>query len=316
MTMINKPCDSLRILAVDDDEDLLGMYSDFLGADSSEENFELSVCRRGDEALGMVKTAVRDHKPYAAIFLDLNGDIAVGEQIRQADPDLNIVVTGAIRRFAPRIVQAIGPADKLLFVQKPIDGIEIRQLSRALGAKWKSERLLQQTHLELQSKLDELQRSQMALMENKTELETVNRQLLETNDALSVLARNLENTRKESEKQVLRKTRTLIIPTIEKLKQDQRLARYRTDLELLTGYVETLTTDISDKTRNAEVLSATESRIASMIRLGLTSEEIADHLSVSVSTVKTHRKNIRRKLRLKNTGKNLRSYLEARLSSE
>ena len=44
---------------------------------------------------------------------------------------------------------------------------------------------------------------------NKSELENVNDQLMETNNALSVLAGNLDNTRKESERRVLQRTRTL-----------------------------------------------------------------------------------------------------------
>ena len=318
--------EQMRVLAVGDDEDLMGLCREALGrpgpASDGGTHFEFQFCTSGPEAVDRVRAALTDKRPFALAFIDLNldaktGGIGVGQQIQQIDPDINfVVVTDIIGAVHRHIADRFRPADKMLLVQKPLHLQEIRQFAEALGAKWRSERLLRRANDELKEKLDELEGSRQELMANKNELESVNNQLLETNNALSVLARNLENTRKESEKQVLRKTRTLIIPTIEKLKQDRRLVRFRTDLDLLTGYVENLTSDISTKTRNAEMLSATELRIASMIRLGLTSEDIADHLSVSVSTVKTHRKNIRRKLRLKNTGKNLRSYLESRLASD
>lgn len=316
----------MRILVAGDDADLLSLCREALDsagpAVGRSTPFEFQSCCSGSEAMDRVRAALEDQRPFALAFLDLHlnsgsGRSAIGRQIRQIDPDINfVVVTDTMDAGVGNIAERIQPADKLLFVQKPLHVQEIRQFAEAMGAKWRVERLLRKANAELKDRLKDLEGSRRALLVNKGELEDVNNQLLETNNALSVLARNLERTRKESEKQVLRKTRTLIIPAIDKLRQDRRLARYRTDFDLLAGYVENLTSDISDKTRNAEMLSTTESRIASMIRLGLSSEDIADHLSVSVSTVKTHRKNIRRKLKLKNTGKNLRSYLESKLSSD
>jgi len=57
-------------------------------------------------------------------------------------------------------------------------------------------------------------------------------------------------------------------------------------------------------------------RIASMIKNGISSEEIARHLYISPSTVKTHRRNIRKKLNIHNSGMNLRAYLESQLGKE
>lgn len=320
--------DPLRILSVGNDSALQLLYEEAFGgggnaaADGDGSGFDLHFCRMSADAAARIRKSGVENRPYAMAFLNLasrNGPdgISLCEQIRGLDERIHLVIVASPEAMdLSPLLRKVPPADKLFVVQPPIQVPMIRQLAEALGTKWRSEGLLRRTHVALEQKVAELERSRQELVYHKDELETVNNQLLETNDALSVLARNLENARRESEKQVLRKTRTLILPVVEKLRQDRRLDRYRTDLDLLSGYVRTLTADISDKTRNAEVLSATESRIAAMIRLGLTSEEIADHLSVSVSTVKTHRKNIRRKLQLKNTGKNLRSYLESRFASE
>jgi len=142
------------------------------------------------------------------------------------------------------------------------------------------------------------------------ELENVNNMLLETNNALSVLARNLEKSRKESEKRVLQKTKTLILPIIEKLYHARLLEKYRHDLDLLVGFLENLSSDL-DKDKISTVLSAAEMRVASLIKNGMSSDEIARHLNISLFTVKTHRKNIRKKLNLHSSGVNLRSYLES-----
>lgn len=46
-----------------------------------------------------------------------------------------------------------------------------------------------------------------------------------------------------------------------------------------------------------------------MVRSGKSSKEIAEVLNLSVAGVDFHRKNLRRKLGLTNTNRNLRSYL-------
>jgi len=148
------------------------------------------------------------------------------------------------------------------------------------------------------------------------ELQDANSQLWETNNALSVLARNLERIRAESEKRIIQRTRTVIMPIVERLQQDRNLERYRTDFELLVRYIEDLTSDLASDIKIVESLSVSELRIASMIKNGISSEEIARHLYISPSTVKTHRRNIRKKLNIHNSGMNLRAYLESQLGKE
>ena len=121
----------------------------------------------------------------------------------------------------------------------------------------------------------------------------------------------LDGNRQASERRIQQRTRTLIIPIIEKLQRERNMEKYRVELELLLNYVENLTADLASDLKIAAALSATELRIASLIKNGMSSEEIARHENVSIYTVKTHRKNIRRKLKLKNSGINLRAYLES-----
>jgi DNA-binding CsgD family transcriptional regulator len=144
-------------------------------------------------------------------------------------------------------------------------------------------------------------------------LEEINEQLLETNKALSVLAENLERTREESEKRIVRKIRLLIVPIVEKLERDKSLKGYKAELHVLKGHIEDLTSSLSRETTIASRLSPTEVRIASMIMNDLTSQEIAGQLNISLSTVKTHRRNIRRKLNIRHSDQNLRAYLLSRM---
>jgi len=305
MAMNGNSVRRLRILAVDDEQILLDLYRDalFLLADQggAEYEFDVTLCKQGDEALEAVRKAKDENDPFAVIFLDLRlppgpDGIWTGEQIRNIDPYVNFVIVTGFFDVDPReIALRIPPEDKLLYVQKPFHIQEIRQFAASLGAKWHSEQLLRKAKLELQD---------------------ANSQLWETNNALSVLARNLERIRAESEKRIIQRTRTVIMPIIERLQQDRNLERYRTDFELLVRYIEDLTSDLASDIKIVESLSVTELRIASMIKNGISSEEIARHLYISPSTVKTHRRNIRKKLNIHNSAINLRAYLESELGKE
>jgi DNA-binding NarL/FixJ family response regulator len=293
----------LRILAVDDEQLMLDLYRDafFLLADRGETGYrvEVTLCKQADEAVEAAKKAKDEEDPFAVVFLDLRlppgpDGIWAGEQIRKLDPFVNFVIVTGFFDVDPREIAArIPPEDKLLYVQKPLTLREILQFAISLGAKWHSEQLL---------------------LKAKSELEDINEQLLETNNALSVLARNLERARTECESRVLQKTSTIIVPIIERLQQDKRLGEYRNDFELLLRYIEDLTSDLAGDVKIAESLSVTELRIASLIKHGMSAEEIARHLYIAPSTVKTHRRNIRRKLSIQNSGINLRAYLASELS--
>lgn len=314
----------LRILAVDDEPDILEIYHQALSFEDDRPNFgpgfDVTLCRQGDEALETIQKTADADDPFAVIFLDLNlgpgpDGLFVGEEIRKIDPFVNfVIVTGLLDVMPQEIAMRIPPLDKILYVQKPFHVQEIRHFAAALGAKWQSEILLRESGAKLERKVKELEQKRRELLDSKLELENVNEMLLETNSALSVLARNLEKNRKESEKRILQKTKTLILPIIEKLYHARRLEKYREDLDLLTGFLENLTPGLGEDKISVS-LSTSEMRIASLIKNGMSSNEIARHLNVSLYTVKTHRKNIRKKLNLQNSGVNLRSYLESQNST-
>jgi len=320
--MDNKNTKRLRILAVDDEPEILEIYRLALSVADERYNFgecfDVSLCRKGEEALETMRASAED--PFAVIFMDLNlGDgpdgLFFGEEIRKTDSYVNfVIVTGLPEVMPGEIALRIPPLDKILYVQKPLHIQEIRHFAAALGAKWQTERMLRASSVKLERKVHELEQKSRELLDNKLELENVNNMLLETNNALSVLARNLEKNRKESEKRILQKTKTLINPIIDKLYNARRLEKYKKDLDLLTDFIGNLTSDL-DKDKISASLSASEMRIASLIKNGMSSNEIARHLNVSLYTVKTHRKNIRKKLDLKDSGINLRSYLESQNST-
>jgi FixJ family two-component response regulator len=151
-------------------------------------------------------------------------------------------------------------------------------------------------------------------LEHKRTLEELrhrNRELRETNTALSVLTRNIERTRQETEKLIILQVRSLIMPLIEELKKDKSMQAYKPQLALLSSYVKDITSGLSTNLHMNTALSFRELRVALMIGNDMTTEEIAAQLCISPETVKTHRRNIRKKLGIVGTRHQLNNYLRS-----
>jgi FixJ family two-component response regulator len=151
------------------------------------------------------------------------------------------------------------------------------------------------------------QKLEFDLLVRGRKLEEANEQIVDTNKSLSVLARNFEKTQDYTENQIIKKIRSLMIPIIKKLQRDKSLERYKAELSILTF-------GLAGDMKIFGLLSFSELRIASMIMSGLTSQKIANELYISLRTVETHRKNIRKKLNINNSRQNLRDYLESRMA--
>jgi FixJ family two-component response regulator len=159
----------------------------------------------------------------------------------------------------------------------------------------------------------DLQKSQTELLQHKERLENLNAQLGDTNRALSIFAQNIEREREEVEKKIAIKLRNLITPMVDKLRRDKNLSRYGPELDMLVMQIEDLTSGFTMDSRIAATLSFTELRIASLIKNGVTTDEIARQLHISASTVRTHRKNIRKKLKINNVQYSLRNFLSSKV---
>jgi len=162
------------------------------------------------------------------------------------------------------------------------------------------------------SLIDELKQSRSELIAHQQRLENLNTQLLNTKRALSIFAQNIEREREEIEKRIALKLRNLIIPLVVNLRNDPALRKYETQLDMLTTQIESLTSGFAIDSRVAMTLSFTQLRIATLIKNGITTEEIARQLNIAESTVRTHRKNIRKKLKINNAQHSLRNFLNSR----
>jgi diguanylate cyclase (GGDEF)-like protein len=174
-----------RILVVDDDALIIGEYIRCLSDDFEFDNatetlgdlekvlfgeksneggsasFEVHSRNQGEAAVIAVDAAIKERNPYAIVFLDVRmppglDGIETAKQIRQLDPNINIVLmTGSISPEPDNLGKMIPPADKLFFFKKPFHALECRQLAAALCGKWHSDKALRSANEELEKRVEE-----------------------------------------------------------------------------------------------------------------------------------------------------------------
>ena len=119
--------------------------------------YEIDSALQGQEALEMVRQAMRDGRPYAMAFVDVRmppgwDGIETVQRLWQEYPELEVVICTAYSDYSwEDIVKKFGQSDRFLILKKPFDNVEVRQLAFALTGKW---------YLEKQAllKVDDLER--------------------------------------------------------------------------------------------------------------------------------------------------------------
>ena len=287
-----------RIFIVDDDE----LFCDGVTELLTSWGLSARGFTRPETALPMVRGNECDVLLLDVFMSDVCG-LDLLPEINSNGQDLKvIIITGfADKELAIRALK-LGAFD---FLEKPFQSEllyhTIMRALKTLDQERESKRLIV-----------DLKLSQSELISHKERLENLNSQLCDTNRALSIFAQNIEREREEVEKRIALKLRNLIIPMVEKLRQDRAMSKYEGQLDMLVMQIEDLTSGFTMDSRVAAVLSFTELRIASLIKNGVTTEDIARQMHISSSTVRTHRKNIRKKLKINNVQYSLRNFLSSK----
>jgi len=109
-------------------------------------SFETVFCQQASEAVAAVKEALARNEPFAVAFIDMRmppgqDGVWAATQIRELDPAVEIVICTAYSDADPgEIGGYVPPEDKLSYLQKPFHPHEVRQMTIALGSKWRAER--------------------------------------------------------------------------------------------------------------------------------------------------------------------------------
>ena len=173
---------------------------------------------------------------------------------------------------------------------------------------------LLQSSESLKEEIAERKLAEKALKKRERELKMKTESLQEVNTALKVLIAQREEDRKEVEEKILNNVKELLLPYLEKLQKTKL-----TDIQ--QSYLRVIGTNLDNiispflKNLHSKYLNLTpkETRVATLVKEGRTTKEIAELLGMSIAAVEFHRNNIRRKLGLRNKKANLVSHLASYL---
>ena len=155
-----------------------------------------------------------------------------------------------------------------------------------------------------------LKLAQKRLKEREAELNRSAARLEEANAALRAILRQLDEDKKELEEAVFLNIKQFVIPYLEDLKSARDPEERRELLELAESGLNKVTSPFLHRLSNLKaVLTPQEIQIASLVKEGKSTKDIAKLMNVSINTIKFHRRNLRDKLGLKNTAYNLRAHL-------
>jgi len=153
--------------------------------------------------------------------------------------------------------------------------------------------------------LDNLRKRELELVAKSQELE-------ELNAALKVLLKRRDEDRADLQDNIVVNIKELVLPYIEKLKSDHLSPQQATLVSIIESNIKEIVSPFAAKLSSKFLnLTPTELQVASLVKDGRSSNEIADLMNLSPNTILFHRYNLRRKLGLKQRKVNLRSYLRS-----
>jgi len=130
----------------------------------------------------------------------------------------------------------------------------------------------------------------------------------ETNAALRVLLKQREDDKREMEDMFMSNIKEMVLPYVHKMQKEKIEMRHRAYLDVISSNLNEIMAPFLNRIRQLN-FTPKEIEVASLIKDGKTTKEIAEIMSVATSAIDSHRNNIRMKLGLVNKDVNLRSYL-------
>lgn len=270
---MSKTIKNQSILLVDDEDVIL----EAIGMDLRQENYHVTLASSGEEAVALLK-----ENQFDLVVTDLSMSGMTGMQVLKETKKLHsltavIILTGFGDMHSAIEALRLGADDYLC---KPCDIDElVFRVERCLEIV-RMKRALRASHDLLGSRVQE----------RTAELE-------QTNTALNVLLKKREMDQKDIEEQVLHNLKQLVYPYLEKIKGGGLTSVQQTSLDIIKSNLKAVTSSFAvDFSSQHYRLSPTELQVANLIRMDMSSQEIAAVMDLSIETIHNHRKHIRRKL--------------------
>jgi DNA-binding CsgD family transcriptional regulator len=156
------------------------------------------------------------------------------------------------------------------------------------------------------------ERKEQELKKKQIDLETKTIHLEKANTALKVLLTRREVDRKDLEKKVVTNVKELIEPYLKKIKRTRLEENQRTYIEMVENNLDDIISPFVHEVSTRYLrLTHTEIEVANLIKHGKATKEISDLMNLSINTIQSYRKSIRKKLGINNKKVNLRTYLSS-----
>jgi FixJ family two-component response regulator len=280
----------VKILIVDDESPFRLGIRCYL----ADEGYSVVEADRGPAALN----AFDSEKPDL-ILLDIRmpgmSGLEVLRELRAKSLDVPIIMVSGAGEMSDVVESMrLGASD---FVSKPI--VDIRILRQVI------QKGLDRLQLVNENKAYRLRLEEM-ITERTSQLASVNESLQRKSIALQEILSTYQAESAKRTSRIVERIEQFVRPILEKTTGVQRE-------ELLTQFnaaISNATSDTLDQlSQKLAVLSPSELRVCEMIRRGMGTKEIAVALGITADTIETHRRNIRRKLRINNETVNLSTFL-------
>jgi len=153
-------------------------------------------------------------------------------------------------------------------------------------------------------------KAEAELRRRENELQIKSRSLEEVNVALKFLLAQRERDKEELGNSILLNIQKMIVPYVDKLKHSPLGPKESAYLKILELSLKDITSPFADKLSAVFLnLTSKEAEVARLVKEGKSTKEIAVLLNSTVRAIEFHRNNIRKKLGLNKSDRNLRSYL-------
>jgi DNA-binding CsgD family transcriptional regulator len=203
----------------------------------------------------------------------------------------------------------------ILFDGKAVGRIEVFYLR--LPAKAAEDPFLHEEHALLTGVAERVgsvlmhMKAEDSLRDAHAALQREHQALQDTNMALRTVLSRLEDEKREIRDSIVANVQKILMPIIFELEMEVT-GRQRSYVTLLRQTLTEIASPfLSQISRNHLQLSPVEIAITTMIRNGLSTKEIAQLRCISPATVRRHRENIRRKLKLRSRKINLVTFLQS-----
>jgi len=154
--------------------------------------------------------------------------------------------------------------------------------------------------------ITERKKVEEALFEREKELRIKAQNLMEVNTTMKVLLNTMEKDQEELKERFLGNIKAQVLPYLEKLEKTPLNEVQKGFIKTAEAYLNDIASPFVQKlTSNYLNLTKKEIQIATLVREGKTSKEIAELLNAKQRVIEFHRENIRKKLGLNNKKGNL-----------